>query len=203
MVDSFWCWGWKLFFSSQRIGHGEEKLDSDRSPVFLQFIDCVWQLTQQFDVSFEFNERFLIAVLDHLYSCRYGTFLCNFEKEHIEKVQGFLALEDSKKYNGSRREIIRGLWQFRNFFWKILYRPSSDYGRLIDCIDRYALNWLIDWLIVESAYKNHYWRFILFDGYNHVWKGKFLNVLSLCGWPESRHFLLKLDGFWVNSIRPV
>lgn len=32
----------------KRVGHGEEKhSDAERSPVFLQFIDSVWQLTQQ------------------------------------------------------------------------------------------------------------------------------------------------------------
>ena len=32
----------------QRVGHGEEKHSDDtRSPVFLQFVDCVWQVTQQ------------------------------------------------------------------------------------------------------------------------------------------------------------
>lgn len=32
----------------QRIGHGDERhSDADRSPVFLQFIDCVWQITKQ------------------------------------------------------------------------------------------------------------------------------------------------------------
>jgi len=32
----------------QRVGHGEDKhSDADRSPVFLQFIDCVWQMTKQ------------------------------------------------------------------------------------------------------------------------------------------------------------
>ncbi|XP_055333578.1 myotubularin-related protein 2-like [Paramacrobiotus metropolitanus] len=70
---------------AHRIGHGEEKADSDRSPVFLQFIDCVWQLTQQYPNSFEFSERLLIAILDNLFNCRYGTFLCNFEKEIHEK----------------------------------------------------------------------------------------------------------------------
>lgn len=37
-----------LFPHLQRVGHGEDKhSDADRSPVFLQFIDCVWQMTQQ------------------------------------------------------------------------------------------------------------------------------------------------------------
>ncbi|XP_040856069.1 myotubularin isoform X3 [Ochotona curzoniae] len=32
-----------------------------------------------FPTAFEFNERFLITILDHLYSCRFGTFLLNCE----------------------------------------------------------------------------------------------------------------------------
>ncbi|KAM5221320.1 myotubularin isoform 2-T2 [Ctenodactylus gundi] len=32
-----------------------------------------------FPTAFEFNERFLITILDHLYSCRFGTFLFNCE----------------------------------------------------------------------------------------------------------------------------
>ena len=37
----------------QRVGHGEDKhSDDNRSPVFLQFVDCVWQMTQQVSYSF-------------------------------------------------------------------------------------------------------------------------------------------------------
>lgn len=72
-----------------RIGHGEDKHnDTERSPVFLQFIDCVWQITQQFPHAFQFNEQFLITILDHLYSCLFGTFLYNTDKmRHEEKVK--------------------------------------------------------------------------------------------------------------------
>jgi len=67
---------------SNRIGHGDDRHnDSERSPVFLQFIDCVWQVSQQFPNAFEFNEYFLTTILDHLYSCLFGTFLFNCEKE--------------------------------------------------------------------------------------------------------------------------
>ncbi|KAL2768051.1 myotubularin isoform 3 [Daubentonia madagascariensis] len=65
---------------ASRIGHGDKNhTDADRSPIFLQFIDCVWQMSKQFPTAFEFNERFLITILDHLYSCRFGTFLFNCE----------------------------------------------------------------------------------------------------------------------------
>ena len=36
---------------------------------------------QQFPNAFEFNEYLLCVVLDHLYSCLFGTFLCNSDKE--------------------------------------------------------------------------------------------------------------------------
>lgn len=70
----------------QRIGHGDDHhSDADRSPVFLQFIDCVWQVTKMFEHAFEFNELFLITILDHLYSCRFGTFLFNSERERLQE----------------------------------------------------------------------------------------------------------------------
>uniref|UniRef100_A0A3B3ZFZ0 phosphatidylinositol-3,5-bisphosphate 3-phosphatase n=1 Tax=Periophthalmus magnuspinnatus TaxID=409849 RepID=A0A3B3ZFZ0_9GOBI len=69
----------------QRVGHGEDNhSSSERSPLFVQFIDCVWQMTRQFPAAFEFNELFLITVLDHLYSCLFGTFLYNSEQERTE-----------------------------------------------------------------------------------------------------------------------
>ncbi|SPO01032.1 related to myotubularin related protein 1 [Cephalotrichum gorgonifer] len=51
------------------------------SPVFHQFLDCVYQMQRQAPDRFEFNERFLRRLLYHLYSCQYGTFLYNSEKQ--------------------------------------------------------------------------------------------------------------------------
>ncbi|XP_074650541.1 phosphatidylinositol-3,5-bisphosphate 3-phosphatase MTMR2-like isoform X2 [Tubulanus polymorphus] len=65
---------------STRLVHGEDNHNSaDRSPMFVQWIDCIWQISQQFPGAFEFNEHFLITILDHLYSCLFGTFLFNSE----------------------------------------------------------------------------------------------------------------------------
>ncbi|UKZ69063.1 uncharacterized protein TrAtP1_010074 [Trichoderma atroviride] len=51
------------------------------SPVFHQFLDCMYQLLRQNPTRFEFNERFLRRLLYHLHSCQYGTFLYNSEKQ--------------------------------------------------------------------------------------------------------------------------
>ncbi|KAM9109853.1 myotubularin-related protein 9-like isoform 1-T1 [Megaptera novaeangliae] len=51
------------------------------APIFLLFLDCVWQLGRQFPLSLEFGEGMLLALFDHSYSSPFGTFLCNSEKE--------------------------------------------------------------------------------------------------------------------------
>ncbi|EMD38096.1 hypothetical protein CERSUDRAFT_113233 [Gelatoporia subvermispora B] len=53
----------------------------ETSPVFHQFLECVRQIQRQFPERFEFNERFLRQLYYHLYSCQFGTFLFNCERE--------------------------------------------------------------------------------------------------------------------------
>lgn len=54
------------------------------SPIFQQFLDCVYQLIIQNPSSFEFNERFLLRLVYHLYSCQYGSFLFDCEHDLME-----------------------------------------------------------------------------------------------------------------------
>ncbi|KAK6205259.1 myotubularin-related dual specificity phosphatase [Scheffersomyces amazonensis] len=62
---------------------------NEKSPVFHQFLDCVYQIYRQHPSKFEFNSRFLKRLFYHYYSCQYGSFLCDSERElrHIRKVQ--------------------------------------------------------------------------------------------------------------------
>lgn len=56
----------------------------ETSPIFHQFLDATYQLLCQHPTRFEFNERFLRRLLYHLYSCQYGTFLYDCEKDRVE-----------------------------------------------------------------------------------------------------------------------
>ncbi|KAF2875419.1 protein-tyrosine phosphatase-like protein [Massariosphaeria phaeospora] len=72
---------------SVKIGTVEEHRvtkTNELSPVFHQFLDATYQLFYQYPTRFEFNERFLRRLLYHLYSCQYGTFLFDNEKERVE-----------------------------------------------------------------------------------------------------------------------
>jgi myotubularin-related protein 1/2 len=64
-----------------RHGMGEEKISSQRAPIFHQFVDCVFQIFSQFPCEFEFNEHFLIELLRAAFDWRFGTFLCDCERE--------------------------------------------------------------------------------------------------------------------------
>lgn len=69
-----------------RCAHGEggndQSFDEGQvSPIFLQFLDCVYQLARLYPDAFEFNTNYLLELSNHIYSCRFGTFLCDTERE--------------------------------------------------------------------------------------------------------------------------
>lgn len=67
-----------------RCAHGTDpKLrDEDNiSPITLQFLDCVWQLCNQYPHYFEFNKRYILAIAEHIYSGRFHTFLFNCDRD--------------------------------------------------------------------------------------------------------------------------
>lgn len=111
----------------QRIGHGDNHhSDADRSPVFLQFIDCVWQVGKQFPNSLEFNEHFLITILDHLYSCRFGTFLYNTERERSNSELKTKTVSLWSFINSSHEQYRNPLYGGRNSNIQTVLKPVAS-----------------------------------------------------------------------------
>ncbi|XP_043077728.1 myotubularin-related protein 1b isoform X5 [Puntigrus tetrazona] len=109
---------------TSRVGHGDgNHANSERSPLFVQFIDCVWQMTRQFPSAFEFNELFLITVLDHLYSCLFGTFLYNSEQERISKEVYSKTVSLWSYVNSQLEEFTNPLYV--NYEHHVLYPVAS------------------------------------------------------------------------------
>ncbi|KAH8065186.1 phosphatidylinositol-3,5-bisphosphate 3-phosphatase [Aureococcus anophagefferens] len=76
----------------ERCGHTDESGEDQRSPVFLLFADAMVQLLHQFPARFEFTADLLVALLDQLFACRYGTFLDNcFVKRDRKKIHAATA----------------------------------------------------------------------------------------------------------------
>ena len=75
------------------------------SPIFIQWLDCIYQLMEQNMDKFEFNENLLIFIAEQVYSGTYGNFLFNSEKEkedlniknETESIWSYI-LENKKKF---------------------------------------------------------------------------------------------------------
>ncbi|KAG7314724.1 hypothetical protein KOW79_022027 [Hemibagrus wyckioides] len=114
LVETEWLdFGHKF---ADRCGHGENAEDvNEQCPVFLQWLDCVHQLLKQFPCLFEFTEAFLVKLVQHTYSCLYGTFLCNNARERESR--------NVYKRTCSVWSLLRaGNKNFQNF----LYIPCHD-----------------------------------------------------------------------------
>ncbi|XP_075773135.1 phosphatidylinositol-3,5-bisphosphate 3-phosphatase MTMR3 isoform X4 [Pelodiscus sinensis] len=125
---------------ADRCGHGETSEDlNERCPVFLQWLDCVHQLQRQFPCSFEFNEAFLVKLVQHTYSCLFGTFLCNNAKERGEKhtqertCSVWSLLRAANKafknllYSSQSETVLYPVCHVRNLMlWSAVYLPCSS-----------------------------------------------------------------------------
>ncbi|XP_026176776.1 phosphatidylinositol-3,5-bisphosphate 3-phosphatase MTMR3 isoform X6 [Mastacembelus armatus] len=138
LVETEWLdFGHKF---ADRCGHGENSEDlNERCPVFLQWLDCVHQLQRQFPCSFEFNEAFLVKLVQHTYSCLFGTFLCNSGKEredrHIQErtCSVWSLLRPANRtlrnmlYSSHSETVLHPVCHVRNLMlWTAVYLPSSS-----------------------------------------------------------------------------
>uniref|UniRef100_A0A671S2T5 Myotubularin-related protein 3-like n=1 Tax=Sinocyclocheilus anshuiensis TaxID=1608454 RepID=A0A671S2T5_9TELE len=138
LVETEWLdFGHKF---ADRCGHGENAEDlNERCPVFLQWLDCVHQLQRQFPCSFEFNEAFLVKLVQHTYSCLFGTFLCNSGKEredrHIQErtcsVWSLLRAANrsfrNMLYSSHSETVLHPVCHVRNLMlWTAVYLPCSS-----------------------------------------------------------------------------
>lgn len=129
---------------------------SDRSPIFHQFLDCVYQIYRQNPTQFEFNSRFLKRLFYHHYSCQYGTFICDSERELFEtyKVQEstisvwdyfnsrpseFLNKEYAKSStdsNSSGDEVIFLNYADLKWWYELYGRTDEEMNGLSNSLDR-------------------------------------------------------------------
>lgn len=70
---------------SDRMGHVYNK-SSEKSPLFLLFLDCTWQVLQQFPEAFEFSETFLSTLWDSVFMPIFDTFQFNSEYDRQRAV---------------------------------------------------------------------------------------------------------------------
>ncbi|XP_033836611.1 myotubularin-related protein 11 [Periophthalmus magnuspinnatus] len=84
LVQKEWVTGGHRFCS--RLNYHRDS-DKDESPVFLLFLDCVWQLWAQFPSHFQLTEDFLLALHDSVHLPLFSTFLSNSQRERLKRTQ--------------------------------------------------------------------------------------------------------------------
>ena len=67
--------------------------DAAFAPIFLQFLDIVHQILNQFPMAFEFNQFYLRYLAYHHVSCRFNTFV--FDNERLRIQSGYNMSADS------------------------------------------------------------------------------------------------------------
>jgi len=80
---------------------------------FVQFVECVWQLWNQFPSFFEFNEEFLLFVADCVFNARFGTFLFDSEKQRVSE---------------NAKEKTISLWTFTQLNKELFSNPFAGSG---------------------------------------------------------------------------
>uniref|UniRef100_J3S953 phosphatidylinositol-3,5-bisphosphate 3-phosphatase n=1 Tax=Crotalus adamanteus TaxID=8729 RepID=J3S953_CROAD len=138
LVESDWLdFGHKF---GDRCGHQEKAEDqNEQCPVFLQWLDSVHQLLKQFPCLFEFNEAFLVKLVQHTYSCLYGTFLgnspCERELHNIAKrtcsVWSLLRAGNKNFHNllymPANEQVLHPVCHVRALhLWTAVYLPTSS-----------------------------------------------------------------------------
>jgi len=116
-------------------------MPDERSPVFIQFLDCVFQLLQQFPTSFQFNSKLLLFLAHHVYTCKFGTFIFDNERSKYK------ANKDDKFLDNTTSiwtYVNDNCYDFLNPFYmktKHVLEPNCDYVALEFWKDHF-LTWI-------------------------------------------------------------
>ncbi|XP_078401928.1 phosphatidylinositol-3,5-bisphosphate 3-phosphatase MTMR2 isoform X2 [Cetorhinus maximus] len=78
---------------------------------------------QLFPTAFEFNEFFLVTILDHLYSCLFGTFLFNSEQQRVKEGLQRSTVSLWAYINSQLEEFVNPLYV--NYYNHVLYPVAS------------------------------------------------------------------------------
>lgn len=75
---------------ASRLGHILSP-DIEPSPLFLLFLECIWQLLQQYPQAFQFSETYLTTLWDSAHLSIFETFLFNCEHDRLmaQRVSNF------------------------------------------------------------------------------------------------------------------
>ncbi|KAL1271405.1 hypothetical protein QQF64_030421 [Cirrhinus molitorella] len=113
-----------------------KKNDKEESPVFLLFLDCVWQLWNQYPAAFEFTEVYLTVLGDSMWVPVFSTFLFNCPRQRAEHSRDFAS---SKSIHLGQDQALRfpPVWDWSQQFSlkdQTLFNNPLYVGKIATCV---------------------------------------------------------------------
>ena len=124
---------YSTFDSPQNIAN-----ENQFSPIFLQWLDAVFQLMIQNYESFEFNFELILSLAEELYSGKYGTFMFNndkdreyFEEEKTYSIWNYIKKNEknyiNKIYNKNDDKLLSINYKKIKLWKDYFYRFEKGY----------------------------------------------------------------------------
>ena len=123
LIEKDWIsFGHQFRYRNGFYNNNEDNIHNDNefSPIFLQWLDAVYQLMVQNYDKFEFNFNLIIFLAEELFSGKYGTFMFNNDKERE-------LLEEEKTYS-----IWNYIKENQNKFINKIYDKSINKSLIIN-----------------------------------------------------------------------
>uniref|UniRef100_A0A9L0SS77 Myotubularin-related protein 12 n=1 Tax=Equus caballus TaxID=9796 RepID=A0A9L0SS77_HORSE len=112
LVQKEWIMGGHCFLD--RCNHLRQS-DKEEVPVFLLFLDCVWQLVHQHPPAFEFTETYLTVLSDSLYIPIFSTFFFNSPHQKDTNMG-----RESQDIQGKPLNLLT-VWD-----WSVQFEPKAQ-----------------------------------------------------------------------------
>lgn len=90
--------------------------EGEESPLFLLFLDCVWQLLQQFPSSFEFSEIYLTSLWDSIGLAMFHNFIFNGPRDRSSALASLLQRLAPAKSSWNLSNYVMSVWDWQRQF---------------------------------------------------------------------------------------
>eukprot|EP01038_Epipyxis_sp_PR26KG_P007878 gene7878-10694_t len=143
--------------------------DEERSPIFLQFLDCVHQCMVQVPDAFQFNQDLLVLLAEHINSGWFGNFFFNCEKD-LKMIASQGKMISIWSYVLGNRDL------FTNHFY---YQHESPIVPVV------TKNRLVIWSKWFLRWQDRIWSMAWVD-YNQIDSKKQVDFQASLGWADDK-----------------